>query len=253
MIKLKTPEEILILKEGGHRLAAIIRAVAAKVAPGVTTSELDELAYDLVKANGDKPAFRGYRPQGSPLAYPASLCVSVNEEIVHGIPSKRILKEGDVVGLDLGLEHEGLFTDHAISVPVGAISPDLRTLLAVTEEALYAGIKQALPGQHLGDIGAAIEALAEKYGYGLIEELAGHGVGYKPHEDPFVPNFGQLGTGLKLEPGLVIAIEPMFALGRGEIKLEKDGFTFTTRDKKASAHFEHTVVITSSGNEILTK
>ncbi|MCX6713363.1 MAG: type I methionyl aminopeptidase [Candidatus Vogelbacteria bacterium] len=253
MIKLKTKEEIDILREGGKRLAEILRAVKAKVAPGVTTSELDELAYDLVKEGGDKPAFRGYRPQGSPLAYPASLCTSVNEEIVHGIPSKRVLKEGDVVGLDLGLEHEGLFTDHAVSVPVGAIDHDLRTLLAVTEEALYAGIKAAGPGKHLGDIGAAIEALADKYGYGLIEELSGHGVGYKPHEDPFVPNFGQPGAGLKLEPGLVIAIEPMFALGTGDIKLEKDGFTFTTRDKKASAHFEHTIVITADGHEILTK
>lgn len=253
MIKLKTEQEIDLLREGGHRLAEVIRAVKSKVAVGVTTSELDELAYDMIKDFGDKPAFRGYRPEGSPLAYPATLCTSINEQIVHGIPSKRTLREGDVIGLDCGLEHEGLFTDHAVSVPVGQIDPELTKLLTITEEALYAGIKASGPGKHLGDIGAAIQKYADDNGYGLVEELSGHGVGYKPHEDPYVPNFGQKNQGIVLSPGLVIAIEPMFAMGKGAIKMEKDNFTFSTRDGKVSAHFEHTIVITKDGNEILTK
>lgn len=253
MIKLKTEKEIEILREGGKRLAVILQAVKAKVAPGVTTSELDDLAYEMIKEGGDKPAFKGYRPEGSYLAYPASLCVSINEEIVHGIPSKRILREGDVVGLDSGLEHEGLFTDSALSVPVGKVEPDLRKLLAVTEEALALGIKQAKPGNHLGDIGCAIQTIIEKNGYGLVEELSGHGVGYKPHEEPYVPNFGKPGQGMELKPGLVIAIEPMATLGTNKIKLEKDGFTYSTRDGKPSAHFEHTIAITATGHEILTK
>lgn len=253
MIKLKTAKEIAILREGGRRLAEILRAVKAKVAPGVTTSELDDLAVQMIKNYGDKPAFRGYRPEGSYLAYPASLCVSVNDEIVHGIPSQRVLKDGDIVGLDCGLEHEGLFTDAAISVPVGQVDPELRKLLAVTEESLYRGIKMAKPGNRLGDIGQAIGTFIEANGYGVVEELSGHGVGYKPHEEPYVPNFGQSGTGLELKPGLVIAIEPMAALGTGKIKLGKDGFTFSTKDGKISAHFEHTIVITKDGAEILTK
>jgi methionyl aminopeptidase len=253
MIKLKTDKEIDILREGGKRLANILLAVKAKVAPGVTTGELDELALKMIKDYGDKPAFRGYRPDGSYLAYPASLCVSVNEEIVHGIPSNRVLKEGDVVGLDCGLEHNGLFTDAAISVSVGEVNADLKKLMAVTEEALARGIKVAKPGNHLGDIGQAIGSFIEANGYGLVEELSGHGVGYKPHEEPYVPNFGQSGRGLELKPGLVIAIEPMAAMGTGKIKLGKDGFTFSTRDGKPAAHFEHTIVITKTGAEILTK
>lgn len=253
MIKLKSEKEIEILREGGKRLANILRAVKAKVAPGVTTGELDDLAQQMIKDYGDKPAFKGYRPEGSYLAYPATLCVSVNDEIVHGIPSNRILREGDIVGLDCGLEHEGLFTDSALSVPVGKVDTELSKLMAVTEEALYRGIKMAKPGNHLGDIGSAIGSFIKENGYGLVEELSGHGVGYKPHEEPYVPNFGKAGSGLELKPGLVIAIEPMAAMGTSKIKLEKDGFTFSTKDGKPAAHFEHTIVITKDGHEILTK
>lgn len=253
MVKLKTKEEIEILREGGRRLAAILQATAKKVIPGITTGELDDFALGLMKDSGDKPAFKGYRPEGSYLAYPAALCVSVNEEIVHGIPSNRVLKEGDIVSLDTGIVHNGLYTDSAITVPVGKISSDLKKLLAVTEESLYAGIKVVKPGNHLGDIGAAIQSVIEKNNFGLVEELCGHGVGYQPHEDPYVPNFGRPGSGLELKPGLVIAIEPMAALGGGKIKLEKDGFTFSTKDGKYAAHFEHTVVVTENGVEILTK
>ena len=253
MIKLKTEKDIAILREGGKRLATILRAVKAKVASGVTTSELDDLAVQMIKDYGDKPAFRGYRPEGSYLAYPASLCVSVNEEIVHGIPSQRGLKDGDIVGLDLGLEHEGLFTDAAVTVSVGKVDPKLNKLIAVTAEALARGIKVAKPGHHLGDIGQAIGSFIEANGYGVVEELSGHGVGYKPHEEPYVPNFGTVDSGLELKPGLVIAIEPMATLGTGKIKLEKDGFTFSTKDGKPAAHFEHTILITTTSHEILTK
>jgi methionyl aminopeptidase len=253
MIRLKSDKEIEILREGGKRLATILRAVKERVAPGVTTSDLDELASQMIKDYGDKPAFRGYRPEGSPLAYPATLCVSVNEEIVHGIPSKRVLKEGDIVSLDCGLEHEGLFTDSAITVGVGEISPELKKLIAVTEESLYRGIKVAKAGKRLGDIGFAIGSFLEEHGYGVVEELAGHGVGYKPHEEPYVPNFGKQGNGQEMKPGLVIAIEPMAAMGTPKIRLEKDEFTFSTKDNKPAAHFEHTIVITENGPEILTK
>ena len=253
MIKLKTEQEINILREGGHRLATVLQAVKERVAPGVTTSELDELALQMIKDYGDKPAFRGYRPEGSRLAYPATLCVSVNEEIVHGIPSKRVLREGDIVSLDCGLEHGGLFTDAAVTVGVGEISPELKKLIAVTEESLYRGIKMAKPGKRLGDIGHAIGSFLEENGYGVVEELAGHGVGYKPHEEPYVPNFGKLGSGLELKPGLVIAIEPMAAMGTPKIRMEKDEFTFSTKDNKPAAHFEHTIVITKHGPEVMTK
>ncbi len=253
MIKLKSEKEIEILREGGKRLASILQAVKAKALPGVTTSDLDDFAVQMIKDLGDKPAFKGYRPEGSYLAYPATLCVSVNEEIVHGIPSNRVLKEGDIVSLDCGIIHEGLYTDSAITVGVGKITPELKKLLAVTEEALYRGIKLAKPGNRLGDIGAAIGDFIKENGYGLVEELSGHGVGYKPHEEPYVPNFGKPGTGLELKSGLVIAIEPMAAMGTSKIKLEKDGFTFSTKDGKPAAHFEHTIVITETGHEILTK
>lgn len=253
MVRLKTDKEIELLREGGKRLAEVLRACAAAVKPGVTTSELDEIAYDLIKEYGDKPAFRGYKPAGSPLAYPATLCTSINEEIVHGIPSKRVLHEGDIIGLDCGLNHEGLFTDHALTMAVGEADPELVKLINATKEALTVGIKAARPGKRLGGIGAAIQQVGEKNGYAIVEELCGHGVGYEPHEDPFVPNFGTASGGLELKPGLVIAIEPMFSLGKGAIKLERDGFTFTTRDKKPSAHFEHTIAITATGPEILTK
>lgn len=253
MIKLKTTKDIELLRESGRRLADVLRQVKSRVAPGVTTIELDDFAFELIKNYGDKPAFRGYRPAGSRLAYPTTLCVSVDEEIVHGIPSKRILKEGEIVSLDCGLNHEGYFSDHAVTVGVGKIADNLKTLLAVTEEALYAGIKLAKPGKYLGDIGWAIEQLARQHHYGLVEELCGHGVGFAPHEDPYVPNYGQPGQGLVLKPGLVIAIEPMFALGTGEITFNRDGFSFSTKDGKAAAHFEHTVAVTDKGPEILTK
>lgn len=253
MIRLKTEADIEILTESGRRLSAIVRRVADRVALGITTAELDDLARELIKKGGDQPAFLNYRPEGSVLSYPAVLCVSINEEIVHGIPSRRVIKEGDVVSIDLGLNHQGRFTDMATTLVVGQTSPAIKKLLTVTKEALNLGIAAASSGHYTGDIGQAIENHVKKNNLTLVEELCGHGVGFALHEDPLVPNFGRRGTGDKLKPGMVIAIEPMVSLGSGRIKLLSDSFTFVTVDGSISAHFEHTVLITDAGPKILTQ
>lgn len=254
MIRLKTQEEINILKEGGARHAEILRLVSKKVAPGVSAKDLDDYAYKLIKEGGDTPAFLNYTPEGISYPYPASLCVSVNDEVVHGIPLKEIiLEEGDIVSLDLGLKHKGLITDGAITVPVGKISKEAKTLISATKEALDLGIKMAKPGNTTGDIGNAISSVAEKFGYGVVKILSGHGVGYSVHEDPYVPNYGKPGTGEKLVPGMVLAIEPMFNLGSEEVCATEDEYTYVTEDGSISAHFEHTIVITEKGSIILTK
>ncbi len=254
MIIKKTPSDIELLKEGGKHHSAILRELEKATVPGVSTNELEELARKLLKEYGDTAAFLRYKPEGAKRPYPAALCVSVNEEIVHGIPNEdpKILKEGDVVTLDLGLTHKGLITDSAITVGVGTISPEEKRLIEGTKESLYAGIKAAKGGGHIGDIGFAVEEVAKRLGLNIAEGLAGHGVGYKVHEDPFVPNTGKKGTGEKLVPGMVIAIEPMLVLGKGDIVLAKDGYTFKTRDGKKSAHFEHTIAITDGDPIILT-
>ena len=253
-ITIKTKEEIEILREGGKRLATVLYKVRDMVKPGVSTKELDIYAEKLIREMGDSPAFLNYRPLGADSAYPASLCISVNDEVVHGIPNeKRILKEGDIVSLDLGLKHKGLFTDMAITVPVGEISPASLKLIKTTEQALYTGINAAIGGNRIGDIGHAIESFVRPHKYGIVEVLSGHGVGRAIHEDPYVPNFGKKGTGAKLVQGMVIAIEPMLNSGTKNVVLEKDGYTFHTADKKRSAHFEHTILITEGEAEILTK
>ncbi len=249
---IKTPEEIEILREGGKRLAAILAKVAKMVAPGVTTLELDQYAHDLIKEGGDEPAFLNYKPEGQSKAYPASLCTSVNNEVVHGIPSKtKILKDGDIISIDLGLKHRGLFTDHAITVPVGKVNKASQQLLNMTHEALLVGIEQAKGGNTVGDIGHAIEQFVARR-YGIVRELSGHGVGKKIHEDPYVPNFGKAGKGQKLIPGMVVAIEPMLNIGKADIITLADGYTIKTADGSRSAHFEHTVLITENEAEILT-
>ena len=254
MIKLKTKEDIAILREGGKRHAFILKEVASMVRPGLHTQQLEDRARELIAEGGDKAAFLDYTPAGSKRPYPAALCVSINDAIVHGIPNEgdKILNEGDIVSLDLGLVHKGLVTDAAVTVPVGKISSELAQLLEVTKKALMAGIKAAKGGKRIGDISSAIELTGIPYKYGIVEELSGHGVGYDVHEDPYVPNFGDAGVGAVLKPGTVIAIEPMFNLGTKEIYLDDDGYTYRTADGKPSAHFEHTVVITKSGAEILT-
>lgn len=254
MITIKTKEDIAILREGGKRHAAILRELASMVRPGVSSFDLETRARELIAEGGDKASFLDYAPAGADRPYPAALCVSVNDEIVHGIPNEteKILKEGDIVTLDLGLTHKGLITDAAITVPVGNISPELAQLLEVTRKALYAAIKVAKGGKRTGDIGEVISRTALPFKYGVVEEFSGHGVGYKVHEDPYVPNFGTAGKGDLLKPGMVVALEPIFNLGSGRIKLDRDGYTYRTTDGKPSAHFEHTVVITKGGAEILT-
>jgi methionyl aminopeptidase len=229
--------------------------LSKKVVPGVSTQELEDLARKLIDEGGDRAAFLNYTPRGAKRPYPASLCVSVNDEIVHGIPNEnpKILKEGDIVTLDLGLVHNGLITDSAITLAVGNVSEDNKKLIEHCKEALYIGIKEARGGNTVGDIGFAIESFVKPLGYGLSEGLAGHGVGYKVHEDPFVPNEGNRGQGEKLVPGMVIAIEPMITLGSNKITLAKDGYTYKTRDGSNAAHFEHTIAITEGDPIILTK
>ncbi len=254
MITIKTKEDIKKLREGGKRHAEILKILASMVKPGVSARELDNEAHRLILEEGDKPAFLNHKPKGEKRPFPASLCVSINDEIVHGIPneSEKILKEGDIVTLDLGLVHEGMITDAAITLPVGNISHDLTRLLEVTKNALVAGIKAAKGGKRVGDISVAIERLALAEGYGVVEELSGHGVGYSVHEDPFIPNYGNAGTGAILKPGMVIAIEPIFNIGDRNIILDADDWTYRTSDGKQSAHFEHTVLITKGDAEILT-
>jgi methionyl aminopeptidase len=250
----KSEDEIAILREGGARHAAILEELVKKVVPGITTQALDTLAYDLVKKGGDYSAFLNYQPESADRPYPATLCVSVNDEVVHGIPNEgeKVLKEGDIVTLDLGLNHKGLITDAAVTVPVGKVSDEALRLMKATKEALDAGISAVLPGGHVGDIGAAIQAVAKKYNYGIAEGLAGHGVGYAVHEDPYIPNEGKVGKGEVLKPGMVFAIEPMFTTGKGAVRLGSDGYTFYTRDGSLAAHFEHTVTVTSAGVLVLT-
>ena len=255
MTKLKTPEEIEILREGGKRHAVILKELARLVAPGVSTGELETESLRLIKEGGDEPAFLGYRPVGARRKFPASLCVSINDEIVHGIPNERerILKEGDIVGLDLGIIHKGLITDAAVTVPVGKVDETSKKLIDTTRKALEAGIKAAKLGGTIGDIGAAISKVIEPTGFSVADDLVGHGVGFEVHEDPYVPNFGTKGEGEKLVAGMVLALEPMANVGTSKIKLLSDGYTIVTRDGSRSAHFEHTIAITEKGTIIITQ
>lgn len=254
-IIIKTKEEVEKLREGGKHLAMVLAETAKQVRPGVSALELDKFAEAKIKELGDESAFLGYRPKGHHMAFPASLCVSINSEVVHGIPkATTILKEGDIVSLDLGIKHKGLFTDHAVTVPVGKISKDKEKLLYDTRESMYVGISAIKPGARVGDIGYAIESYIKKTGkYGIVRVLAGHGVGRAIHEDPFIPNYGRPKTGELLVPGMVIAIEPMLTLGTDDVIDSSDGYTIKTEDGSWAAHFEHTVYINEQGlPEILT-
>lgn len=262
MIKIKTKEDIKILREGGRRHAAVMKKLVDTVRPGLATSELDSLAVQLIKEadtdySGDKSALLGFKPRGAKRPYPASICVSVNEEVVHGIPTEnsRILQEGDIISIDFGLEHRGLFTDMAVTVPVGNIDLKLIALIETTRKALMAGIKAAKGGKRTVDIAAAIERVGQSAGYGIVEELVGHGVGYAVHEDPYVPNYvaGVRGKEASLKPGMVLAIEPMFNLGDKDVYVDADDYTVLTADGLPAAHFEHTVLITKGNAEILTQ
>lgn len=242
------------LIEGGKRLGAILRALRAKVAPGVTTEDLDDLAEQMIREGGDEPCFLGYTPDGADRPFPAALCVSINDEVVHGIPNELVktLKEGDIVGLDLGLTHEGVIVDAAITVAVGEVDQRTKQLLTATERALAAGIAQAAPGKHVGDISIAIQKEIEGAGFKVIKELGGHGVGERVHEEPFVANFGRAGSGPELVEGMVLALEPISSAGKTAITLDHDGYTLRTKDGSRSAHFEHTILIEKAGARIIT-
>lgn len=250
-----TEDEREGIRTSGKYLAEILDNLRDYVTPGVTTQFLEDRAREMCAVRGVKPAFLNYTPRGARRAYPAALCVSVNEEIVHGIPNEEVktLKEGDVVTLDMGVSWNGFYTDSAITLPVGHVADDVYRLIECTTEALYAGIEKAVVGNTLGDIGAAVEAVGRKYKLKFPKDLGGHGVGRSVHEEPFVHNYGKKGQGAKLEEGLVIAIEPMFMLGSSQMKLLKDGYTYSTVDGSKSAHQEHTVIVGKGAAEIVTK
>lgn len=251
---IKNDTERADLIEAGKRLAAVLAMLRIKVAPGVSAEELDDLAEQMIRDGGDEPCFLGYTPEGAGRPYPATLCVSINDEVVHGIPNEsvKILREGDIVGLDLGLTHNGIIVDAAITVPVGVVSDETKKLLAATEVALSAGIAQAVPGNHMGDISSAIQKEIENAGFKVVKELGGHGVGELVHEEPFIPNFGRAGEGPLLEEGMVLALEPISTAGKASVVLAPDGYTYRTKDGSRSAHFEHTILIEKGGARIIT-
>lgn len=252
MITIKTDEDIALLREGGAHLGMILSALSRKVRVGVETQELEDEARRMIAECGDIPSFLNYQADGADTPFPAALCISLNDEVVHGIPSSRRIQAGDIVGLDLGLVHDGTYVDAALSVGVSPLSEPLPKLISATREALMAGIRVVKAGKTVGDIGAAVMAVAEKNGFAVIRDLAGHGVGYAVHEDPIIPNWGRPGSGERLCAGMVIAIEPMFTTGDTAVRVGKDGFAFVTKRGSMSAHFEHTVVVTEHGSEILT-
>lgn len=253
MSQIKTPAEIALMREGGKILREILLRLKQEVKIGITTKSLDLLARKLMKVAGVEPAFLGYRPEGATKAYPAALCISVNDVVVHGLPSGYILKTGDVVSIDAGIKHKGFYSDSAFTVGLGEVPPLIKKLIKTTEQSLALGIKQAKAGKRLGDIGYAIQKYSEGNGFSVIRSLTGHGIGRHLHEEPNVFNFGKPKTGERLEVGMVIAIEPMLSSSKsnGKIKSLPDD-SFATSDGSISAHFEHTVAITASGPEVLT-
>lgn len=254
MALIKTPEEIEKLRAGGKILAGILESLAKEIRPGITTWSLEEAARREIERASATPAFLGYRPDESLPAYPTALCTSVNDEVVHCVPDKkRILSDGDLISLDLGIKFDGLFTDAAITVPVGKASRDVLRLAAATREALAAGIRQARPDNTIGDVAAAIEAVARREKLGVIRDLVGHGVGHAIHEPPNIPNYGRAGTLEKLRPGMILAIEPMFTLGDWRIQFFPKSWRVTTADGSLAAHFEHTVAVTADGPAVLTE
>jgi len=247
-VELKSRDEIALMRDAGRIVCEILDELERSVAPGVTTWELDQLAEKLIHQKGAKPAFKGYQ------GFPACLCASINHEVVHGIPSKkRKLEAGDLMKLDFGVIYKGYFGDSARTVPVGKVTAEAQALLDATRESLYAGIHAMQPGNRLGDIGAAVQRHAEGKGFSVVRDFVGHGIGKKLHEQPQVPNFGQPNTGMKLRPGMVLAVEPMVNVGTFEVEVLDDEWTAVTADRKLSAHFEHTILITEEGPDILTR
>ena len=250
-IELKSPDEIEKMSRASRVVAEVLDALRHQVRPGMTTVELDRFAEKFIVDRGGIPAFKGYQVRDQ--VYHHTLCVSVNEAVVHGIPSGRALKEGDIVGLDVGVVVDGYYGDAAITVPVGAITEEARRLLQVTEESLHKGIAQAVVGNRISDISHAVQAHAEAASFSVVMDFVGHGIGRKLHEEPQVPNYGEPGKGPRLKPGMTLAIEPMVNMGRPETEHLSDGWTAVTQDGSLSAHFEHTIVVTEDGPKILTR
>ena len=246
MIVCKSASEIERMRTANALVADVLAELGSMVAPGVTTGELDAAAERLVRQRGAEPAFKGYR------GYPATLCASINEQVVHGIPSARKLADGDIVSLDMGVKLDGFFGDSAITVPVGRVADDVLELLRVTQEALEKGIVQVRPGGRISDIGHAIQQYVEAHGFSVVREFVGHGIGASLHEEPQIANYGEPGRGPRLVEGMVLAIEPMVNMGRPAVKVLSDGWTAVTRDGSLSAHFEHTVAVTKDGPLVLT-
>lgn len=247
MILLKTKEEIELMRVAGKKLAKVVTSVEKEIKPGITTAEIDDLVKDLIEKTGGYPAFKGYR------GFPSHACVSVNEEIVHGIPGDRILEDKDIVSIDLGLKYDGYFADTAFTMALGKVNSKLKKLIDVTKKALYLGINRARINNCLFDISYSIQNFVEANGFSVVRDFVGHGIGKRMHEDPEVPNFGKANTGPRLQAGMVIAIEPMVNMGTWEVDILDNGWTAVTKDGKPSAHFEHTVAITEKGPQILTQ
>lgn len=249
-IYLKTDEEIELIRESCLLVSRTIAEVGKNIKEGISTIGLDKIAEMFIRDNGATPAFKGYRKESKVFEY--TLCVSVNEQVVHGVPGNYVLKNSDIVSVDCGVLKNGFYGDSAYTFAVGEIREEVKQLLQVTKESLMKGIENAVAGKRVGDISNAVEEYVSRYGYGIVRELVGHGIGRSLHEAPEIPNFGKRGSGIKMEEGLVIAIEPMINLGKRDVKTERDGWTVATMDKKPSAHFEHTVVVRKSKAEILT-
>jgi len=246
MALIKNKDEIAKMRRGGMILREVLSRVASVVRDGVNGSELNELTGKLLKEKGAQPSFLNYQ------GFPANLCVSINEEVVHGIPDNKIVREGDIVSLDLGVNFEGMHTDAAVTVPCGQISETARRILQVTKECLRLAVLEARSGNRLGDIGYAVQSHAEKEGFAVVRRLVGHGIGYDVHEDPAVPNYGKQGEGMRLKEGMCLAIEPMLCEGSYDVVVAPDGWTFVSRDRLLTAHFEHTVVVRKKRGEIIT-
>lgn len=246
MFHLKTDEEVELLRQSNLLISATLASIAHLMKPGVTTLEIDHLAEEYIRDHGGVPGFKGYQ------GYPATLCISINEEVVHGIPSRRFLRDGDIVSCDCGVLMNGFNGDSTYTFTVGEVKPEVLKLIQVTKECLQLGIDQAITGNRMGDIGHAIQKHAESNGFSVVREMVGHGVGRHLHEEPEVPNYGKPGTGIVLQNGLVIAIEPMINLGRRHIQQDKDGWTIRTTDKKPSAHFEHSIVVRDNQADVLS-
>lgn len=251
-INIKSAAEIAKMLDSGKILSELLMILADQVAPGVFGDELEETALKFMEKHAATPSFKGYVVSRNISPFPAALCFSLNDEIVHGFPFGKEIKDGDLVSIDCGVQYHGYHSDSAVTVAAGKVSVETQKLLSVTQQALYAGIAQVAPGNRLGDVGAAVQAIAENAGFSVVRDLVGHGVGRAVHEAPEVPNYGTAGTGLRLREGMVIAIEPMVNAGVFDIQVDADDWTIRTADGKLSAHFEHTVAVTEAGYEILT-